>query len=864
MTTTLKALSEASAGQSSAVNGTADFSAENLPQPERPSSESQAMDCYHCGLPVPSGSSWRVCIARTEQPMCCPGCEAVAQTIVDSGLTNYYQTRTAFAPSGEQQGLIPAELQLYDTPDSLQRFARGSAEGPADSEAIFSVEGIRCAACIWLIERRLGQVPGLHAINMNVATECLQVAWDSKACKPSDVLRALREIGYTAYPYDPLKHGEQLRKSSRTLFRQLFVAGLSMMQVMMYAFPAYISAEGAIEADMDALMRWSSLLLTLPAILYSARPFFAGAWHNLKNLTLGMDVPVVLGMSAAFIGSTVAVFRGHGEVYFDSVTMFIFLLLCSRYFEQVARRKAASALERLQHAAPASAARLGDYPASTISEIVAAATLVAGDFIQVKPGEVIAADGVLVAGESAIDMSLLTGESAPVRSKVGDILPGGAVNVRQTVIMQVTNTVQDSTLSSLIKLVERAGQGKPQIAQWADKVAAWFVAALLLFAVAVFAYWSWADAARAWPIAIAVLVVSCPCALSLATPSALAAATDRLVRQGVLVMQPHVLEALHRTTHVIFDKTGTLTMGRPVVEKVEDFHSTGQTRLLQMAAALESGSAHPLGLAIISAAKKAAGKGQGNLTSDEVSYTPGLGLEGVIEGVRYRLGSAAFVQEWTKAPVPAARDLDTVGLTPVYLGSAQGWLACFKLSDALREDAREVVEYFKAQGKEIVLLSGDQQAVTQQVARQLGIENVQGECLPEEKLAYVQALQQQGAVVAMIGDGINDAAVIRAADVSFAMGSGAALAQAHADTVLLSGRLGSVRDTAIAAAKTMRVIRQNLTWATIYNFTAIPAAALGLLSPWMSAIGMSLSSALVVGNALRLRRFSRSDPKKTL
>ncbi|WP_414691129.1 heavy metal translocating P-type ATPase [Noviherbaspirillum sp.] len=825
-----------------------------LDKADEPLRGQAAQSCFHCGLPVPPGSNWTVTIDGAPRAMCCPGCEAVAQAIVDNGLTDYYLTREGYSTTADKDALVPEELRLYDTPELMAQFSAQSSDGAntggESCEAVFSVDGIRCAACVWLIERRLTHVPGIENINLNVATERLHVRWQKDNCKPSDILRAVREVGYAAYPYDAIRHGEQLQRAAKKMFRQLFIAGLSMMQVMMYAVPVYLASEGTMDADMERLMRWASLLLTLPAVFYSALPFFKGAWSNLKARALGMDVPVALGIAAGFIGSVASTITGRGDVYFDSVTMFIFLLLCSRYLELMARRKAASALEKLQRALPASAARMPGYPADRSTEVVVAAQLIEGDTVLVKPGEAIPADSVIVEGSTAIDLSLLTGESHPQPRSIGDIVPGGAVNATQAIVARVSKSAHDSTLSMLVKLIERAGQAKPQLALWADKVAAWFVAALLLFALIVFGLWQWHDPSRAWPIAVAVLVVSCPCALSLATPSALAAATDRLVRQGVLVVQPHVLETLHRTTHVIFDKTGTLTTGKPVLRNIAADDPDSSARCLQLAAALEASSAHPLALAIAEAAR-AAGVNAGETIASDLHHSAGQGIEGIIEGVSYRLGSAAFVGQIAGSPEPeGAHD----SYTPVYLGTSGAWLARFDLADAARSDAKQVVDQFKSAGKKVILLSGDQEAVTQHVAAELGIPEAHGEYLPDQKLEFVQALQASGAVVAMVGDGINDAAVLRAADVSFAMGSGAALAQTHADTVLLSGRLSAVWDAKEAATKTMAVIKQNLAWATVYNAVAIPAAALGLLNPWLSGIGMSLSSAIVVLNALRLRR----------
>jgi Cu2+-exporting ATPase len=804
--------------------------------------------CYHCGQSLPDAidhAAWTVNIAGEAHTMCCPGCAAVAQTIVDLGQESYYSDRTAYAASAEGAQQLPPELQLYDNADP--RFALDE-----DSrESTFTVEGIRCAACVWLIEHRLARLPGVDSAQLNVATERLYVRWRSNECQPGDILGALHTIGYAAYPYDAGRHAGQQQRAAKALGRQLFVAGLSMMQVMMYVAPSYLArGDGTLDDSMASLMRWASLLLTLPAICYSALPFWRGAWTSLRARALGMDVPVALGIAAAFGASVVATFTGKGDVWFDSVTMFIFLLLCSRYLELRARRKAGAALQRLQHALPASASLLENYPASRAATIVRAAALAVDNIIVIKPGEAVAADSVIIEGRTSLDLSLLSGESAPVPKTVGDAIPGGAINASSVVLARVTRKAQDSTLSDLVKLINRAGGEKPRIALWADRVAAYFVAGLLLFALASFGFWFWhdGDAARAWPIAIAVLVVSCPCALSLATPTALAAATDNLLRQGVLVTGPQTLETLHRTTHVILDKTGTLTWGRPVLHGIQQLGAMRADFCLQVAAAMEAGSAHPLARAIISAADEAGGQ---QWSATELNETAGCGLEGMVHNRRYRLGSAQFVAGIAGlAPERVPAD----GVTPVYLGVEGLWLACLQLHDGLRPDAQDTVNYFRQRGKTVVLVSGDDDVLARRVGDQLGIETTVGGYLPADKLNFVQQMQRRGCVVAMIGDGINDAAVLGAADVSFAMGSGAALAQAHADAVLLNGRLGAVADSARVAERTMQIIRQNLGWATVYNVIAIPAAAMGLLNPWLSGVGMALSSAVVVLNALRLRK----------
>ena len=786
--------------------------------------------CFHCGLPLPAHRPWSAFVGGAERAMCCPGCAAAAQTIVDAGCGDYYDTRSGYGATVDSSD-APG-LALFDS-------AGNTGEGS------FTVEGIRCAACIWLIERRVNALPGVLESLLNVSSERLQVRWDPAACKVSDILRALRAIGYTAYPYDRERHGEQLERARRKLFRQLFVAGLSMMQVMMYAVPVYLADDGTMDADMTALMGWASFLLTLPAVLYSALPFFGGAWRDLRRGLPGMDVPVALGIGAAFTGSTVALVHGQGEVWFDSITMFIFLLLGSRYLELTARRRAARALEALQEGMPASSQRMPGYPLARGTELVAADSLQPGDVVLVAAGQAAPADGIILEGESDADLSLLTGESKTRRMAVGDLLPGGAVNVTQAVVLRVQAAARDSTLALLVRLVDKAGQGKPALALWADRVAAWSVAALLVLTAVVFLAWQLVDPSRAWPAAIAVLVVTCPCALSLATPTALAAATDRLLRRGVLAVKPHALETLERATHVVFDKTGTLTLGRPVVRATHTVGAVDAQAALDIAGALETGSAHPLAQAIRAAASPPA------VHARDVAGTVGQGVEGEVDGLRYRLGSAAFVAALAGPRVPAAPEGEG---SAVWLGRQGAWLARFDIADGLRPEAAEVVRRFEAAGKTVVLLSGDASRAAQQVAGRLGIRLAAGDQLPDQKLDFVRELQAQGATVAMVGDGINDAAVLRGADVSFAMGGGAALAQLHADCVLLGDSLLPLLDAFDTARRTLRIIRQNLAWASAYNLAAIPLAATGLLNPWLSGVGMAASSAVVVLNALRLRK----------
>ena len=785
--------------------------------------------------------------------MCCKGCEAVARAIIDAGMGDYYKFRTENAPTGRE--LVPDFLQqisIYDNETVQGSFVRRDTTAAADErEADLILEGITCAACIWLNERHLAALPGVLEVAINYTTHRARVKWDNGQIRLSEILAAVSRIGYLAHPYDPNRQQQLLEQERRLHIRRLGLAGVLGMQVMMIAVALYLGAFSGIEEHFRQFFHWVSLGLTLPVMLYSAQPFFRTAWRDVRRLQAGMDVPVSIGILVAFTGSVYATFTGHGEVYYDSVCMFVFFLLTGRYFELVARKRAAEASETLVRSVPAMATRLG---VDNEESLVAVAELVVGDRVQVRPGETVPADGLILEGQSSMDESLLTGESLPVKRGRHEHVVGGAINIESPLLIRIEQVGQDTVLSSILRLLDRAQTEKPRITQLADRTAAWFVFAVLLLAGSVAAYWWQVDPAHWLPITVSVLVVTCPCALSLATPTAVTAATGKLIHSGLLATRGHALETLARATHIVFDKTGTLTHGtlNLVASEVSKGHDVDEC--LAIAAALETGSEHPLARAIRHKA------GTNGLSAVEIRNTPGAGLTGQVKGQRYWLGTPLFVEQQSgqQCDSRALQTLRDSGNTVIALGNGQAVLALFAFGDALRDDAAEAVAALKAAGKQVVLLSGDHLAVAQHVAGKIGIDEVYGDLLPGDKLAHVRHLQKQGAVVAMVGDGINDAPVLAAAQVSIAMGGGTQLAAASADMLLLSDRLTGMVEGLNMAKRMLWVIRQNLFWALTYNLLALPAAAAGYIAPWMAALGMSASSLIVVGNALRLLRNKRN------
>ena len=771
--------------------------------------------------------------------MCCAGCQAVASAILGQGLGDYYRLRESAAEPALEHAYA-GDLDIYDDPEVQNSFVRRSAHG---SEALLILEGIRCAACVWVNEQVLSRIPGVLAAEVNYATHRARIRWDPARVRLSAVMEAIRAIGYRAHPYDPRRVDLVDREEQRRMLWRLFIAGFGMMQVMMYAVPGYLARAGDMSWDIEQLFRWAGFILSLPVMFYSAAPFFLGAARDLRGGRLGMDVPVALGLSIAFGASVAATLLGRGEVYYESIAMFVCLLLLGRYLELLARGRATGALQHLGRLVPEFAARLTDFPASLAQERVPAAVLKPGEYVVVGAGQKVPADGVVARGEGSVDEALLSGEARPERKQPGDALTGGSINLTHPLVMRVTSAGADTVLSGIVRLVERAAGEKPALAVVADRFAGKFILSVLVLAGIAGAYWAMSDPGKAIWVTVSVLVATCPCAFSLATPVALIAATGELARRGIVVTRAHAVEALARASDMVLDKTGTLTRGELRLLELTPNGRLSRDRCLQIAAALEAGAAHPVAAAVCRAAS-----GLAVPTPDSLRACPGEGVAATVDGVQYRIGTPDFVAGAGAMAPRSGAGCDDV----VVLGDATGVLATLRLGDELRSDAREVVGELKRLGLRLHLLTGDAEGPAQHIATNLGIERLVSRALPADKREYVRALQGKGRIVAMVGDGVNDAPVLAQADVSVAMGGGAQLAQAQGDAVLVSGRLGDLAWGVRHARKTMSVVRQNIAWALAYNLVVLPFALAGSIAPWAAAAGMSASSLLVVLNALRL------------
>ena len=794
--------------------------------------------CFHCGEPL-RGSTLVARVEQRDQPVCCSGCQAVAELIAGTGLGDFYRYRdgSSVRPSNDNQA--SDQWRVYADPQFAAQFTRITGE---QTSVTLLIEGLRCSACSWLIDQVLRRQAGVADVSVNAATGRASVTWENSRLNLADIMRAIGQLGYVPHPVTDETVSRALRQERRDSLKRLAVAGFGMMQVMMFAVAVY-SAELAHEIMEPAMLNYFrivSLLVATPVTFYAGAPILLSAWHSLRSRSIGMDVPVSIALVLAYAASVWNTLgAGHGEVYFDSVTMFIFFLTLGRFVQMSVRQHTAGVTDALARQLPSiahrvSAGKVADVPVTSLR---------VGDVIQVRRGEVLPADGQLLDGKGHLDEAMLTGESLPVRRLVGERVAAGTINVDGPVSITITALGNDTALSHIVSLMQRAQTYKPALARNAGAAAARFLSYVLLGAGLTCAVWLAIDPSRAFAATLAVLVVACPCAFAIAMPAALAAATASLGRHGILLTDPDALESLAKVDCMVFDKTGTLTRGELHVSKCISLADIGEQQCLKIAALLEQTSEHPLARAF--APYHSSG------TVEDLQTVPGRGVQGRIDGHVYRIGSPDFVAELRPLPYVPSSPGKTTG-TIIALGDERHPLAWFELTDSLRTGAAASVSELRSLHIESQILSGDGETAVAAVADQCHIAEHFSRHCAQEKLTHVLSLQKDGKRVAVIGDGVNDAPVLGAADVSIAMGRGAALAHASAGLVLVSDNLAALPEAVKLARRTLRVAKQNLLWAAVYNLGSIPLAALGFIPPWLAAVGMSLSSVAVVLNSTRL------------
>ncbi|MCS6128861.1 cadmium-translocating P-type ATPase [Shewanella baltica] len=791
--------------------------------------------CFHCQEPVLTGQQFVTRINDRDEIMCCPGCQAVSQAIVDAGLLSYYKFRTE--PGSKQNALVPEALtqfSAYDLPEVQQDFVH--SEDNIKSVSL-SIDGITCAACAWLIEHKVKQLTGVSQVLVNSTTQRAMISWDKRTVKLSDILGQISRIGYQAAPYQVDEQELNNKLNSRKFLLRLGLAGFATMQVMMFALALYTGYFTDLDVQYRDYFRWVSMIFATPVVLYSAQPFYFSAIRTLLSGKLNMDVSVSIAIGGAYVASCFATVNGTGEVYFESVSMFTFFLLLGRYFEQKARQKASVSSSNLHKLVPLTAHLVNDNG----QEEIPAKKLRLNDVILVKPGEMIAADGVVIEGHTSINEAMLTGEQMPIEKTVASQVYAGTINVDQPIKVSVTALGQDQLVAEIIRLQELASNTKPAIALLADKLSRYFSGTILTIATITYLVWHQISPEDAFWVTLSVLVATCPCALALATPTAVTCATAIFTRLGIITRKAGVFEKLPQIKHVVFDKTGTLTCGTLSIGQTQCMADLTKTQALAIAAALETGSRHPIAAAFAVFADNA-------LVTEEVHHEVGFGVRGRIDGTDYLIGNAVF----TGASIDSRDPTQKIWLARSCNEQLEV-LASFEIQDNIRQDSKATVEMLKQQGCRISIASGDSSGHVYQLAKELEIDDVHSGLTPADKLALVTRLQQHNRV-AMFGDGINDAPVLAGADLSVAMGSGSAIAKNSADLILLGDHLSRFTQAVSVAKLTTQIIRQNLAWALGYNALILPLAVTGHVAPYIAAIGMSASSLIVVGNSLRLLR----------
>jgi Cu2+-exporting ATPase len=713
----------------------------------------------------------------------------------------------------------------------------------ARSRAVFNIEGMHCSNCSRAVERAVRALEGVQRVTVNVATAQAAVEWNPDRFGLSRIFDAVEAAGFKPVPLEGEAAVAAERSERRTALKRIGIAGLGMMQTMMFVYALYAGGNHGVNAQIAQYLRLAGMLLTTPVLVYSGAPFFTAAIRDLRQRRLGMDVPVAAALVLAFVASVVNTLKGSGQVYYDSVTMFIFLLSLGRFAEMIVRQRSLTASEAFARAVPTTVVKVCP---DGRTERVPLSSIHRGDRLRVARGAVIPVDGNLASMRALIDESLITGESRPVGKAGGDAVLGGSINTRDPIEILCAGPSESSTLAGIVALLRRAGAERPRAVAAADRAASAFSLVTVILAGSVALYWAVVDPGYVMTATLAVLVVTCPCALSLATPATFAAVTARLARLGLLVVKPDAIERLARVDAVVLDKTGTLTEGNHTarIEGIKAGYSADTA--LAIAAALERASDHPLAQAFEYCADP-------GTQARDIREFVGRGVEGSVAAEVWRLGRADFVEELG----PGAATLRESGIAEevasvLTLGTREGIVATIRVQDKVAQEAKEAVALLLRQGLRVAIASGDCESAVRAAATELGITECHARMTFNSKLDLVRRRQAAGEHVLMVGDGINDGPVLAAADVSCALTDGSAVAQSAADLLLLNRSLRVLGQAVILARRARRIVQQNLTWALIYNVTMVPLAAAGCIAPWVAALGMSISSMAVVLNSARL------------
>ena len=819
------------------------------------------LECSHCLLSFPEREAVYDEIDGQTLAFCCNGCRGIYRLIRMEGLEKFYDKRDW------NEGLAGPSLTLA-TPDAslfdalVKDIPPTEPDQPELKEIEIYVGNIRCASCIWLNEKILGKTDGVVYARLNYATHMARIRWNGQKTGLNTILARIASIGYLPKPYTESERHKAQSAEAKDLLVRFGTAAFLSMNLMVYSMALYAGYFHGFDKNMKHLLEVISLFLTIPVLFYSGLPFIRNTFRGLRRLHFTMDSLITVGAGSAFVYSVYCLFTG-GEVYFDTSAMIVTLILLGRYIEATAKGKASMTIQMLSELVPKEARKVkgaglpGD---DSDCEMVPVSALRKGDCLLVKPGERVPLDGVVVSGESEVDESVITGEARPVAKTAGVPVIGGSMNLFGSVVFEVSGTDKETILSKIIQSVTEAQSTKPRIQNIADRVVAVFVPSIIVIALLTLGYYLMRGASLdvALMTAISVLVIACPCSLGLSTPLAVLISSTVASSRGILIKNGEVIENVARVSCVVFDKTGTITTGKPVLKQtiVLD-RSTDAEELLKIAASLERYSEHSAGHAIMEAAR--------GFESYEVSgfkAVPGKGVEGTLGERRVVVGNIAFMAQQGIGVSEETRNtiipFETEGHTAVFTGWGGVLRGIFLVADSVRDDAAEAIGRLHRMGVKSAIISGDTLTTTKAIASSVGITDVRGGALPQEKRELVGEMQKGGGRIMMIGDGINDAPALTEALVGVGMGRGTEIAMESADAILVRSRLEAVPFFVGLCRTTFSIIKQNIFWAFFYNIAAIPLAVSGVLHPIVAAGAMSVSSLFVVFNSLRIRKCGRS------
>ncbi len=822
-----------------------------------PERGAESVHCTHCGLPVPRG----LVVEDAGEQFCCNGCRTVYEVIHRHGLEQYYEVARTVGEEPRSAGGGGRSYEEYDDPAFMELYCP-PAGGDLRRVELY-LEGVHCAACVWLVEKVPLAVPGVHEARLDIGRSVASITWNPADTPLSNIARFIDSLGYPVHPYRGVRIREIRRREDRRLLIRIAVAAASAGNVMLIAIALYGSIPGGMDLRHERYFHWSSLLIALPAVLYSAGLFFRGAWGALRTRTLHMDLPISLGIGVGFVAGLVNTVRSSGEIYFDSVTMLIFLLLVGRWLERRRKREASDAAELLYSLAPSSARRVeersdGENGIPRRVREVPVEALLPEDLVEVPAEGSVPADGEIVEGRSTLDLSLITGESRPVDVSPGDEVHAGTLNLGAPLLLRVRGTGENTRVGRLMRIVEEAARRKAPLVRMADRLAGWFVAIVLGLAAFTGLLWAWLDPSRAVDHTVALLIVTCPCALGLATPLAVSVAVGRAARAGLLIKGGDVVEALSRPGRLLLDKTGTLTEGRMALVRWEGREETGR-----LAAELERHSNHPVARAFVR--HFAAGETREDAEPPEdFRQVMGGGVQGLVRGRRVLVGSPAYAaRELGPLDGENARAVESMvdeALSPVVVAVDGRVCGVAGMGDPLRPDAESTLRRLESLGWKLEMISGDHPRVVARVADALGLDPAacRGGVLPEEKLAVVEEAARRETVL-MVGDGVNDAAALSAATVGISVHGGAEASLAAADVFLTEPGIFAVADLVEGSRRTVGVIRRNLVFSLCYNIVGAGLAVAGMIHPLAAALLMPLSSITVVTSSYKSRTFLVKD-----